>query len=249
MQQRGAHASNRKGSCGPWRARCSVVASTAALVVLPQAVAGAQRHRPAFEPSANVPPQVMPACTSRRWTTQALAASTRSCTTSTTRARSKDSARSCCRATTPASPSRMQQLILTDEERGDRGLTQFSGPRRATSTPPHWPARQPSQDPVTARPATSSRRGSRSSRRTTRRSGPTSPGCTTTGYGGTNLLCTSADLDRIAGVTATPSSAPGTPTTRRPPHRRWATATPRTAQYAQIFCNQKQPAPTPSSTR
>ena len=103
------------------------VASTVALVVLPQAVAGANGVVPPSNPSANVPPQVMPACTLTPVDDHS-AGCIDSILHNINYARSLEGLGPLVLPSNYASQTvSMQQLIIADEERGDRGLTQYSG--------------------------------------------------------------------------------------------------------------------------
>ncbi len=106
-----------------------VAAGTVALAALPCAAgsAGAAGIVPPSNPTADVPPQVMPACTSTPADN-----STAGCIDSVLHninyARSLEGLGPLVLPSDYANDSvTTQQLILTDEERGDRGLPEFSG--------------------------------------------------------------------------------------------------------------------------
>ena len=134
-------------------------------------------------------------------------------------------------------PVPIQQLIITDEERGDRGLSQFAGLDPALNTAALTGA-QDNNDPAPAgyrvhvggldlRPRlhAARRRLRLDVRRRVRRHQP---------------RLHLAERLPGAGVTGTTSSAPGRPRAARRP--RWATGTRASGQYTQIFMNQQDPA-------
>ena len=113
-----------------------VVVSTIALVVLPQAVAGANGVVPPSNPSVNIPPQVMPACTLSP-VDDTSAGCIDSVLHNINYARSLEGLGPLVLPRNYASESvPVQQLIITDEERGDRGLSQFSGLDAHSTRPP-----------------------------------------------------------------------------------------------------------------
>lgn len=106
-----------------------IVVSTVALVALPVAggSAGAAGIVPPTNPTSDVPPQVVPACTSTPADNNSVG-----CIDSVLHninyARSLENLGPLVLPSGYSSDSvTMQQLILTDEERGDRGLPEFSG--------------------------------------------------------------------------------------------------------------------------
>ena len=104
-----------------------VVVSTIALGVLPQAVAiaGASGILPPSNPSQNVPSQVVPACTG---VDDNSAGCIDSVLHNINYARSLEGLGPLVLPADYASQTvSMQQLIIADEERGDRGLSQYSG--------------------------------------------------------------------------------------------------------------------------
>ena len=103
-----------------------VVVSTIALGALPQAVAGASGIVAPAKPSVNVPPQVMPACTITP--DDHSAGCIDSVLHNINYARTFEGLGPLVLPNNYASQTvSMQQLIIADEERGDRGLTQYSG--------------------------------------------------------------------------------------------------------------------------
>ena len=117
-------------------------------------------------------------------------------------------------------PVPMQQLIIADEERGDRGLSQFAGLDPALDTAALTGA-QDNEDP--RRPAGYQDNGGGANFALDYTPlGADFAWMYNDGYGGTNLDCTSP-TDPGAGATGTTSSGPGRPRAAR--RRRWATAT------------------------
>ena len=114
----------------------------------------------------------------------------------------------------------VQQLIIADEERGDRGLSQFSGLDPALNTVALTGA-QSNADPVPPGGYVDTGGGSNFALDDTPL-GADFAWMYDDGYGGTNLDCTSPSGTR-AGVTGTTFSDPGRPRARRRP--RWATPT------------------------
>jgi IPT/TIG domain len=106
----------------------SAVVGTAVIVVAPHGIAaGAADILPPSNPTVNVPPQVMPHCS-----TSPVDDTSTACIDSVLHninyARSLEGLGSMVLPSTYASDTvAQQQLIITDEERGDRGLSQYSG--------------------------------------------------------------------------------------------------------------------------
>ena len=204
--------------------------------------AGASGILPPSNPVASVPPPVMPHCTYSPVNDNSDAC-INSILHNINYAWSLEGIGSMVLpAPTPRTPWPMQQLILTDEERGDRGLSQFSGLDPALNTAAQAGA------VAAIRPGAAQRvpvrtPGARSSPSTTPLWVPTSPGCTTTA-GAAPTSTVPRRAPRAAGVTATTSSGPWTTTANQTAQMGDGdTSTPGGAgQYAQIFVNEK---PTP----
>ena len=133
----------RKRETAPtWRARrvdtgarrasrlAAGIGSAVVVVSAAPVPAGASGILPPSNPSVSVPPQVMPAC-SLSPVDDTSAGCTDSILHNINYARSLEGLGPLVLPSDYASdPVAVQQLILTDEERGDRGLSQYSGPRR-----------------------------------------------------------------------------------------------------------------------
>ncbi|HEX4176713.1 MAG TPA: IPT/TIG domain-containing protein, partial [Acidimicrobiales bacterium] len=214
-----------------------VVASTVALIVLPQAVAGANGVVPPSNPSANLPPQVKPACTLTPVDDHS-AGCIDSILHNINYARSLEGLGPLVLPSNYASQTvTMQQLILTDEERGDRGLTQFSGLDAQLNTAALAGA-QTSQDPSPPSGYHYSTAQSIFAQDYTPL-GADFAWMYDDGYGGTNLLCASSASPDCWGhrnAILGPWTATGTTT---PQMGAGDTAN---GQYAQIFANQANPA-------
>jgi hypothetical protein len=127
MQQRaGARVRSKRVVCAIGGTILAVV-STIAFGVLPQALAGASGIVYPSVPPVNIPPQVMPACTITP-VDDTSAGCIDSVLHNINYARSLEGLGPLVLPSNYASQSvSMQQLIIADEERGDRGLPQYAG--------------------------------------------------------------------------------------------------------------------------
>ena len=139
-------------------------------------------------PTVSVPPQVMPDCSVSPVDDTAAAASTRSCTTSTTPGPSRGSVRSSCPATTPATRSRCSNSSSPTRS----AATGVSPNSRARSLAEHGRAdrcRRPARDPARLRRYLYYQAGSIFAQDYTPL-GADYAWMYNDGYGGTNLDCT-----------------------------------------------------------
>ena len=232
-----------------------------ALVILSAAPmpAGASGIVPPANPSVSVPPQVMPACS---FTTvdDTSAGCIDSVLHNINYARSLEGLGPLVLPSDYASdPVAEQQLILTDEERGDRGLSQFDGLDAALNTVAQAGA-VGSRDPVPPLGYLYTSAGSIFAQDYTPL-GADFAWMYDDGYGGTNLDCTAqggggcwGHRDNILGPWTTTGTTPITTQTAM-----MGDGNTSSGQYAEIFANQVNPAdplvdtitpaslPTPSS--
>jgi hypothetical protein len=210
-------------SCSFARALLAVAASAGALTVV-VAVVPIEAHAtgivPPANPAVNVPPQVVPHCTATP-VDDTSAGCIESILHNINYARSLEGLGAMILPSGYATDFvPVQQLIIADEERGDRGLSQFAGLDPALNTAALTGA-QGDADPTAPVGSQDTGWGSNFAQDSTPL-GADYAWMYDDGYGGTNLDCTSP-TDHCVGVTGTTSSAPGRPRGARQP--RWATPT------------------------
>jgi hypothetical protein len=205
------------------------------------AVAPGEAHAagivPPANPAVNIPPQVVPHCTSTP-VNDTSAGCIDSVLHNINYARSLESLGPMVLPSTYAADSvPVQQLILADEERGDRGLSQFAGLDTALNAAALSGA-QDNEDPSPPAGYEDNGGGANFAQDSTPL-GADYAWMYDDGYGGTNLLCTSAGAvgcwghrDNILG----PWTTTGTQTAQM------GDADTSTGQYTQIFMNQEDPA-------
>jgi hypothetical protein len=215
----------------------AVLASTVMAITAAPEAAGAAGLVPPANPTANVPPQVVPRCTSSP-VDDTSAGCIDSVLHNINDGRALEGLGPMVLPSDYATDSvPLQQLIIADEERGDRGLSQFTGLDATLNTAAQTGAEE-SKDPIVPVDYDYSNGGANFAQDTTAL-GADDAWMYNDGEGGTNIDCTTLDptgcwghRDNILGP--------------------WTTTDTQTAQmgdgdtadgqYAQIFMNQDDPA-------
>ena len=215
-------------------ALAAVIGSVFLVIVRPVTPAGASGIVPPLNPAVNVPPQVVPACS-----TSPVDDVSSGCTDSVLHninyARWLEGLGPLVLPSNYATDSvSLQQLILTDEERGDRALSQFTGLDPALNATALTGA-QNNSDPALPGGYTVTGGGSIFAQDYTPL-GADFAWMYNDGYGGTNLDCTSPSSPSCWGhrdnILGPWSTIPGTQTMQM------GDADTATGQYAQIFADQ-----------
>ena len=233
------HAGARVAWSSLARAALAALALSSALVAVAAATepAGATGILPPSNPSSNVAPQVMPACTSTP-VDDTSAVCIDSVLHNINDARSLEGLGPMVLPSNYATDSvPVQQLIIADEERGDRGLPQFSGLDPALDTVALTGA-QDNADPVPPSGYDDNGGGSNFALDVTPL-GADFAWMYDDGYGGTNLDCTAPNAAQCWGHRDTilgPWTTTGSQTAQM------GDADTSSGHYTQIFMNQVDPA-------